>query len=63
MLGERTNSSTDAEEVAMRICVERKDQQQHGWRGSCRTDAAVAVAEPWAGVQDAAVQRKLGRKA
>eukprot|EP00253_Pinus_taeda_P036537 PITA_36537 len=33
-----------------------KDQQQHGCRGSCHTDAAVA--EPWA-----AVQRMLGKEA
>jgi len=38
--------------------VGRKDQQQHECRGSCHTDTAVAVAEPWA-----AVQRMLGREA
>jgi hypothetical protein len=35
----------------------------HEWRGSYRTDAAVAVAEPWAAIQEAALQRMLGGKA
>jgi len=43
--------------------VGRKDQQQHRCKRSCRTDATAVVAEPWATVQDAAVQRMLGREA
>jgi len=35
----------------------------YGCRGRCCTDAAVAVAEPWAAVQDAAVERMLGGEA
>ena len=36
--------------------------QHHGCRGSCSTDAAVAVAGPWVAVQDVAVQRMLGNR-
>ena len=43
--------------------VGKNDQQQHGCRGSCHIDAAVAIAESLAAVQDAAVQRMLGREA
>ena len=50
-------------ELQCEFNVGRKDQQQHGCRGSCRTDAAVVVAESWAAVQDAVVQRMLRREA
>jgi len=46
-----------------RCSAGRKDKQHHGCNRSCCTNAAVAIAEPWAAVQDAAVQRMLGRKA
>jgi len=53
----------DERGLQCRYSVGRKDQQQHECRGSCRTDAAMAVAGPWAIVQDAAVQRMLGEEA
>jgi len=49
--------------VQCKCSARRKVQQQHRCQGSCRTDATVAVVEPWAIVQDAVVQRMLGREA
>jgi len=37
-------------------------EQQHRCRGSYHTDAIVAMAEPWAVVQDTAVQRMVGSR-
>jgi len=63
--GSAIGSTMQHEEKGMqcRCSARYMDQQQHGCRGSCCTDASVAVAGPWEIVQDATVQRMLGREA
>jgi len=48
--------------VQCKCSAGRKDQQQHGCKGNCLTDAVVAVAEPWTTVQDIAVHRMVGSR-
>jgi len=53
----------DERELQCRCSIGRKDQQQHGCKGSCRTDVAMEVVGPWAAIHDATVQRMLGGEA
>ena len=57
-----SNMQHDERGMQCRCSAGSMDQQQHECKGSCCTDATVAVAGPWAAVQDAAVQRMMGSK-